>query len=71
MELPTLVSVPASLEVVVHFGASVPADAQGIALLALERLLRERGHPVQVVKETMPDDLKSRARMTLEERSKL
>lgn len=60
------------LHVEVRFGTGVPADAQGKALLALERHLRETlGVPAECFKETMPDDLKRRRDMTEEDRKKL
>lgn len=56
----------------VDFGSAIPADVQGPALLALERLLREQyGTPAQVFKATMADDLKRRRDMTTEERKRL
>lgn len=57
--------------VIVKFGRGVPPDAQGRAMLAMERLLRESGIPAEVFKETMPDDSKLRSLMTVEERSRL
>lgn len=60
------------LHVEVRFGAGVPADAQGRALLAFERFLRvDCGVPAEVFKRTMPDDLKRRRDMTDEERKRL
>lgn len=58
-------------EVIVRFGKGVPADLQGRALLAMERLLRESAVPACVFKETMPDDSKLRSLMTVEERARL
>lgn len=58
-------------EIIVRFGSGVPADEQGRAMLAMERGLRERGVPAEVFKETMPDDVKRRSAMTIEERAKL
>lgn len=56
----------------VDFGAAIPGEAQGRALLALERFFRETlAIPAEVFKQTMPDDLKSRREMTDEERSRL
>ena len=53
------------------FGSGVPSDLQGVALLAMERLLREAGCPAEVFKHTMADDSKLRRSMTKEEREKL
>lgn len=73
MQLP--LSGPASLpahHVEVAFGAGIPGDAQGRALLAMERYFRETlGIPALCYKATMPDDLKRRRDMTDEERRDL
>lgn len=56
----------------VKFGKGIPSSAQGVALLEMERHLREiTRHPVEVFKETMADDSKLRNMMTAEERAKL
>lgn len=55
----------------VDFGAGIPGDVQGPALLAFERYMRERGIPAEVYKATMPDDLRRRRDMTDEERHNL
>ena len=56
----------------VAFGAGIPGDAQGRAMLALERYLRETLNiPAQCYKRTMSDDLKRRRDMTPEERANL
>lgn len=58
--------------VLVQFGAEIPADAQGVAMLALERHLRElTACPVEVFKDTMGDDSKLRRAMTADQRSRL
>lgn len=59
------------LQVIVKFGGGVDADFQGSAMLHWERWMREQGWPVEVLKETKPDDLRSRAALTIEERGKL
>ncbi len=60
------------LHVVVQFGAKIPGDAQGKALLAFEKHLRqETGLRVEVFKETKGDDSKLRIKMTPEQRSRL
>ena len=62
------------LHVVVRFGKAIPADVQGVALLAFERSLRElTGNKlwVEVFKEVKGDDSKLRTSMTAEERLKL
>lgn len=61
------------LHVIVHFGAGVPASAQGPALLALEKDLRAHcpGKWIEVFKEVKGDDSKLRNMMTSEERMKL
>ena len=56
----------------VKFGAAIPADAQGKALLAMERYLRETlGVRAECYKQAMPDDLKRRRDMTPEQRDNL
>jgi hypothetical protein len=58
--------------VMVHFGSGIPSDAQGRAMLAFEKKLRDlTDAPVEVFKETMGDDSKLRRSMTAEERAKL
>jgi hypothetical protein len=57
--------------VIIRFGNGIPSDAQGRAMLAMERMLREIGLPAEVFKETMPDDSKLRRSMTLEQRANL
>ena len=51
--------------VIVEFGSGIPSDEQGIALLLLEKTLRERGIPAVVLKPTKPDDSKLRSKMKL------
>ncbi len=58
-------------QVVVKFGSGIPADGQGVTMLAMERWFREHGVPAVVVKETMADDSKLRRNMTPLERAKL
>lgn len=56
----------------VKFGKGIPSSAQGVALLEMERHLRElTRHPVEVYKEMMGDDSKLRSNMTPEQRAKL
>ncbi len=56
----------------VRFGSGVSGDAQGRALLALERYLRETlGVPAEVYKPTAADDLKRRRDMTDVDRRRL
>lgn len=58
--------------VLVQFGKSVPSDAQGRAMLAFERHLRElTAAPVEVFCEAMGDDSRLRVMMTAEQREKL
>lgn len=77
MTLATLPDAPSApplsaFHVEVRFGGAISGDAQGKALLALERYLRETlGVPAEVVKQTMPDDLKRRRDMTEEDRKRL
>lgn len=59
------------LQVLVKFGDGIPHDFQGMAMLHWERWMRERGCIASVEKETMPDDVKRRSMMTIEERDKL
>lgn len=57
--------------VLVDFGASIGHAEQGVALLALEKLLRELGIPAEVYKRTAPDDSRLRSSMTTEQRAML
>lgn len=58
--------------VLVKFGDGVPADAQGRAMLAMEKHLRDlTAAPIEVFKETMGDDSKLRRAMTPEQRARL
>ena len=60
------------LQVVVKFPKEVPLDAQGRALLLMEKTLRaSTGLDVRVVKDLMGDDSRLRVRMTKEMRDKL
>ena len=58
-------------QVVVKFGSGIPADAQGVCMMAMEKWLREHEIPAIVVKATMADDSKLRRTMTPLERSRL
>lgn len=56
----------------VRFGPGIAYDAQGNAMLAFEKHLRElTGQWVEVFKETKADDSKLRRSMTVEERARL
>lgn len=58
--------------VLMRFGSGISADAQGRAMLAMEKHLRDiTGSPVEVFKETMGDDSKLRRVMTPEQRARL
>lgn len=58
--------------VVVKFGKGINGDAQGRAMLAFEKHLRELGAgPCEVFKDPMGDDSKLRRAMTPEQRAKL
>jgi len=57
--------------VIVEFGSSIPPDAQGPVMLAMERCLREQGIPAEVFKPTRADDSKLRRSMTPEQRARL
>ena len=57
--------------ITIKFGNGIPPDLQGWAMLAMERMLREKGVPAEVFKETMADDSKLRRLMTVEQREKL
>lgn len=60
------------MNVIVRFDEGVPPEAQGIALLAFEKQLRQlTGLDVRVFKEKMGDDLKRRREMTLVQRDNL
>lgn len=61
-----------SLHVLVHFGADVPPETEGPALLAFEKHLRTLTKlDVRVFKERMGDDSKLRVKMTPAERESL
>lgn len=61
-----------SLHVMVWFGDAVPSEAQGPALLALEKALRKAtALDIRVFKERMGDDSKLRVKMTPAERERL
>lgn len=57
----------------VEFGAGIPHEIQGPALLAFERLLRSLapGQWIEVFKGIKGDDSKLRTMMTKDERAKL
>lgn len=58
--------------VVVKFGKGVPADARGVALMAMEKTLRTAtGERVEVFQEARGDDSRLRALMTPQQRAKL
>lgn len=57
--------------VIVKFGDAIKPDDQGPAMLALERMLREKGIPAEVYKETAADDSRLRIGMTDEKRKTL
>ena len=60
------------IEVVVKFPHEIPLQAQGPALLKLERTLRAATKlDVRVVKELMGDDSKLRKMMTIQQRESL
>ena len=60
------------LQVVVRFPDGISHDAQGKALLLMEKALREMTQQdVRVVKDLMGDDSKLRRAMTIEMRQKL
>lgn len=60
-----------AFHVEVRFGAGVPLEAQGPALLAFEKDLRQMGVRAEVFLETRPDDSKLRRAMTPDERKRL
>jgi hypothetical protein len=59
------------LSVVVKFAEGVPPEAQGPALMAFEKQLRQTGLDIRVFKERMGDDSKLRIKMTFQERERL
>lgn len=60
------------LKVVVHFDEAIPPDAQGRALLAFEKHLRQITKlDCRVFKERMGDDSKLRIKLTAAERERL
>lgn len=59
------------IAVLVKLDDRIPGRLRGGALMALERYLRDHGCEACVFLERRPDDLKSRALMTEEERQKL
>lgn len=62
-----------NLHVIVDFGPSIPANIQGPALLAFEKVLRSMAPnlTIEVFKQYMGDDSKLRSLMTPEQRAKL
>ena len=62
----------AGIQVVVRFPDAVPHDAQGRALLAMEKHLRELTRmDIRVVKDLQGDDSRLRRTMTIQARAKL
>lgn len=60
------------IEVLVTFPAAVPLDAQGSALLQMEKMLRSATRlDVRVVKNLKGDDSKLRVMMTQAQRDRL
>lgn len=60
------------LQVLVKFPPQVPTEAQGPALLQMEKTLRaSTGLDVRVVKDLQGDDSKLRKFMTIQQRDKL
>ena len=60
------------LHVIVKFDDGVPVEAQGPALLVMEKHLRvNTGLDCRVLKDRMADDSKLRVRMTQAERDRL
>lgn len=58
--------------VIVRFGKAISGDAQGRAMLAMERHLREIGAgPCEVFKDPLGDDSKLRRAMTQQQRDRL
>ncbi len=61
-----------SHHVLIQFGDGIGPDAQGRAMLALERFLRTlTDEDIRVFKSSMDDDSKLRRAMTAEQRAKL
>ncbi|MES2367378.1 MAG: hypothetical protein V4563_15990, partial [Pseudomonadota bacterium] len=59
-------------QVIIQFAKNIPPEAQGAAMMQMERGLRlTTGLPIEVFKEAMADDSKLRAKMTPEQREKL
>ena len=62
----------AGLQVIVRFPDGISHDAQGRALLIMEKALREMTkQDIRVVKDLMGDDSKLRRNMTIQMRQKL
>lgn len=60
------------MNVTVKFDENIPPEAQGVALLAFEKQLRQLTNmDVRVFKDKMGDDLKRRVEMTLVQRENL
>ena len=71
MRVPLADTLPAN-HVRVDFGAGIPGEFQGPALMLLEKFLRiECGTKAQVFKAEMADDLKRRRDMTEADRRRL
>ena len=60
-----------TLNVVVKFAEGVPSEAQGPALLEMEKNLRKTGLDIRVFKERLGDDSKLRIMMTPAQRNAL
>ncbi len=57
--------------VTVRFGAGFLPSVQGEVMLDLEKMLRARGLPAEVYKDSMGDDSKLRRAMTPTQRDRL
>ncbi len=57
--------------VTVRFGAGILPSVQGEVMLDLEKMLRKRGLPAEVYKDSMGDDSKLRRAMSPAQRDKL
>ena len=60
-----------NFHITISFGSGIPAGVQGEVMLAMEKSLRDRGIPAEVLKQTMADDSKLRNKMSPAQREKL
>lgn len=70
-QLPSATPSLPPLQVLFRFGTAIPADLQGVVMLACELALREAGVPAECYKDVAADDSKRRREMTAAQREAL